>query len=376
MSISEAVAGLSLALLCYTYFGYPLLLALLCRVRSWQPVPDPAWEPSVSICVAAYNCAAYMDAKLRSLTALEYAADKVEILVYSDASSDGTDAEVLRWTAQDPRVRLVRGEVRSGKPTGLNRMCELAAGDVIVITDARQPLDPGALRALVRLLSAPEVGCVTGNLVLEGGAGSGMYWRYENWIRKHESRLGSLTGMTGPLSAVRRADLAPLPPDVILDDVWIPMQLRLRGARTLLAEDAIARDAAFSDEREFGRKVRTLAGNYQIFRRLPRLLLPLTNPSWFEMVSHKLARLLCPWALLALLVASIAATSVVPGQAQTGRLVCGLVLVVAQSGFYLVALLGERAGKLGRLARTFVVLNAAAVVGLWRFVTGTQRITW
>lgn len=374
LSIPAAVAGLSVVLLSYTYFGYPVLLALLGRLWPWRPAPDPTWEPTVSICVAAYNCAASMDAKLQSLAALDYPTDKMEILVYSDASTDGTDAIVSRWAERDSRVRLVRGDVRMGKPTGLNRMRELATGEVFVITDARQAIDREALRALLRLLSAPQVGCVTGNLVLEGAASSGMYWRYENWIRKQESRFGSVTGMTGPLSALRRRDLEPLPADLILDDVWIPMQLRLRRARVLLAEDAIARDQAFSDEREFGRKVRTLAGNYQLFRWMPGLLVPFVNPSWFETISHKVARLLCPWALLGLLVACAVGTVASPTGSMEQYLLRGLLL--AQIAFYALALLGRRASKPGSLARIFVVLNAAAVVGLWRFVTGTQRVTW
>jgi biofilm PGA synthesis N-glycosyltransferase PgaC len=258
-------------------------------------------------------------------------------------------------------------------PTGLNRIREKAGGEALVITDARQPVDQGALRALLRLLASPRVGCVTGNLVLEGAAGSGTYWRYENWIRKQESRFRSVTGMTGPLSALRRSDLGPLPADLILDDVWIPMQLRLRRLRVLLAEDAIARDQAFSDEREFARKVRTLAGNYQLFWRMPRLLLPFVNPSWFETISHKVARLVCPWLLLALPVVCVigAADNAVPVAQWFLR-----GLLVAQTGCYALALLGRWAGRAGSLARTFLVLNAAAVVGLWRFVTDTQRVTW
>lgn len=374
LSVTFWVAAAALVFLAYTYFGYPLLLAALARLAPWVPRPAESWEPSVSFCVAAYNCEAYIDAKLTSLLDLDYPAEKMEILVYSDASSDGTDVAVSAWAQRDPRVRLLRGEVRLGKPTALNAMRERATGEVLVITDARQPLDRSALRALLTFLSAPQVGCVTGNLVLEGRAGSGMYWRYENWIRKQESRFGSVTGMTGPLSALRRCDLAPLPADLILDDVWIPMTLRLRGQRVLLAEDAIARDRAFSDDREFGRKARTLAGNYQLFWRMPQLLLPFLNPSWFETVSHKIARLLCPWFLLLLLLAIPLVIAEVSLETFEGRFLLGLTL--AQIVFYALAALGSRAGKLGTLARTFVVLNTAAVVGLWRFVAGKQKVTW
>lgn len=367
LSFAFGVAAVALALLAYTYVGYPALIGFLARVFPWHPRPVPGWEPTVSICVAAYNCKAYITAKLDSLLALDYPADKIEILIYSDASTDGTDELMADRASRDPRVHLLRGETRMGKPTALNRMRERATGEVLVITDARQPLDRAALRALVSLLGAPEVGCVTGNLVLEGSAGSGVYWRYENWIRKQESRFGSVTGMTGPLSALRRSDLGQLPPNLILDDVWIPMQLRLRGMRVLLAEGAIARDKAFADDREFGRKARTLAGNYQVFGWMPRLLVPFVNPSWFETMSHKIARLLCPWCLLGLLVACVLG-------ARESALLSGL--VAAQILFYGLATAGNHAGRIGTVARTFVVLNVAAVVGLWRFAWGSQRVTW
>jgi cellulose synthase/poly-beta-1,6-N-acetylglucosamine synthase-like glycosyltransferase len=374
LNVFEIVAAGALILLAYTYFGYPLLLGLLARLFPWRPRPDPTWEPTVSLCVAAYNAEACLEAKLQSLVGQNYPADKLEILVYSDGSTDGTESMVAAWARRDPRVHLIRGETRQGKPTALNRMCEQATGEVLVITDVRQLVDSGALRALLSLLAAPEVGCVTGNLVLDGAEGSGVYWRYENWIRKQESRFRSVVGITGPLSALRRRDLGPLPVDLVLDDVWIPMQLRLRGARVLLAEDAIARDQTFSDEREFGRKARTLAGNYQLFSRMPSLLLPFVNPSWFETVSHKITRLLCPWAMLALLLACAAGALGSTYQGLQSALFRGLLLV--QIVFYCLAALGARAGRIGVLARTFVVLNAAALVGLWRFVAGRQKITW
>jgi poly-beta-1,6-N-acetyl-D-glucosamine synthase len=374
LNVFEIVAASALILLAYTYFGYPLLLGLLARLFPWRPRPDATWEPTVSLCVAAYNAEAYIEAKLQSLLGQAYPADEMEILVYSDGSTDGTASIVAAWAQRDPRVHLIRGATRQGKPTALNRMREQATGEVLVITDARQPVDSGALRALLSLLAAPEVGCVTGNLVLDGAEGSGVYWRYENWIRKQESRLGSVVGMTGPLSALRRCDLGPLPVDLVLDDLWIPMQLRLRGVRVLLAEDAIARDRAFADEREFGRKARTLAGNYQLFSRMPGLLLPFVNPSWFETVSHKIARLLCPWAMLALLLACTAGAAGLISQARPSEVM--LRLLLAQLACYALAGLGARVGRMGALARTFVVLNAAAVVGLWRFVAGRQKITW
>jgi cellulose synthase/poly-beta-1,6-N-acetylglucosamine synthase-like glycosyltransferase len=324
----------------------------------------------VTVCVAAYNVALTLDAKIASLLAQRYPRDKLEILVYSDGSTDGTDDLVRLWAQRDPRVRLLRGTRRQGKPTGLNRMREAARGEVLLITDARQPLAPGALRALLDVLADPGVGCVTGNLILRGDAGSGIYWRYENWIRRQEAGFRSVVGMTGPIAALRKSDLGLLPADLILDDVWIPMRLRLRGRKVLFAEDAIAYDRAFEDDREFARKVRTLAGNYQIFARMPALLSPAANPSWFETVSHKVMRLVCPWALLTLFLASAA------GLAATDGAVGWQLLFGAQIAFYGAAIIGRRAGKVAGVARTFLVLHVAALVGLYRYLTGQQKVTW
>jgi hypothetical protein len=153
------------------------------------------------------------------------------------------------------------------------------------------------------------------------------------------------------------------------------MRLRLEGRRVLFAEDAIAWDEAFADDREYGRKVRTLAGNYQLFSLLPRLLLPFGNPSWFETFSHKLLRLVCPWALVALLAATL--LSLLLPSADPPAIALALrVLLGGQAAFYLLALVGPAAGKLGSLCRTFVVLNTAAVVGLYRHLRGAQKVTW
>lgn len=364
------VALVCLALLAYTYVGYPLLIGALARLRPRSPRLHRDWQPTVTACVAAYNVAETIDAKLASLTAQQYPAAKLEILIYSDGSTDATDQIVAAWSARDTRIRLIRGERRLGKPTGLNRMRAQARGEVLLITDARQPLAPGALRALLDVLGDLGVGCVTGNLVLQGSAGSGVYWRYENWIRRQEARFRSVVGMTGPLAALRKSDLDLLPADLILDDIWIPMRLRLRGRRVLFSEEAVAYDQAFDDAREFGRKVRTLAGNYQIFARMPALLSPLANPSWFETVSHKVMRLVCPWALVALFVVSLA------GLQASGGAMGWRVLTAAQLGFYGLALLGRRAGRWAGVARTFLVMHVAALVGLWRFARGTQKVTW
>ncbi|HET6146736.1 MAG TPA: glycosyltransferase family 2 protein [Polyangia bacterium] len=371
-------ALLAVALLAYTYVGYPIVIGVLARLfPRKRAVSDDAELPTVTVCLPVFNAASYLPAKIESLLAQDYPAERVQILITCDGCTDSSEA-VARELAASPaaggRIRVLVAPGRSGKPTALNSMSAQATGDLLLLNDVRQPLARTAMRALARELSDPAVGVATGNLVLAGAAGSGVYWRYENWIREQESRFRGVVGMTGPIAMMRRADFAPLPPDIILDDVWIPMQLGLAGKRVAFVAEAEARDAAFEDDREFKRKARTLAGNYQLFARLPALLSPLANRIWFETFSHKIMRLLAPWILLWL--AAVSVLGATSATAPTATVVLLRALLIAQALFYLAAAAGRRAGRLGGLARTFVVLNSAALVGLWRYLSGRQRITW
>ena len=366
---------IALVLLGYTYAGYPIAIGLLARLfgNRRAPAADPAGRPpSVTVCLPVYNGAAFLPAKIRSLFAQDYPADRFEILVYCDGIGDDSE-RVARELAASPeaagRLRVITATERKGKPTALNVMGQAATGDLLLLNDVRQPLSPNAMSALVAAMADGAVGCATGNLVLAGGAGSGVYWRYENWIRLQESRFRGVVGMTGPIAMMRRADLRPLPEDLILDDVWIPMQLGLAGKRVAFVPEAEAHDAAFEDDREFRRKARTLAGNYQLFARMPALLSPFANRIWFETISHKIMRLAAPWLLVLLAVTSASA-------AVTGASLGMRALLAGQIGFYAAAAVGARAGRLAGVARTFVVLNAAALVGLYRYLTGRQRVTW
>ena len=376
MALLTSLLAAPLGLLAYTYAGYPLLIGALARLR---PAPAPApgdFEPSVTACVPVYNGASFLAAKLDSLLAQDYPKEKLEILVFSDGSTDETEALVRSYADHHGGIQLIVSAERVGKPTALNRMVGRARGEVLLMTDARQPLAPGALGALVARLAPGDVGCVSGNLVMTGGAGAGAYWRYEKWIRRQEARFRGMVGVTGALYVVRKADVAELPADLILDDMWVPMRLRLEGKRILWCDEAEAYDQAFDDEKEFGRKVRTLAGNYQLFGLLPGQLSPFSNPSWFETVSHKVLRLACPFGMVVLLGASSAAVAAAGVSLSTAASLGASGLLAGQLGFYALALVGPRAGKLGGLARTFVVMNAAAVMGLVRHLTAAQRVTW
>lgn len=361
-----AAALICLGVLIYTYLGYPVLIAVLARIWPLRVRRDPAYEPTVSVLIPVFNARRYIGPKLDSLLALDYPDDLIEIIVCSDASDDGSDDVILDYAERHPNIRYLRAERRSGKPAGINRMLEMATGEVLLMTDIRQPLDAAALRELVAPLSDPSVGAVSGNLVLTGSSGAGAYWHYEKWLRRSESRFRSVVGVSGSIYVLRRSDMEPLADDLILDDLWVPMRLRLQRRKILFEETARAFDEAFEDQREFGRKVRTLAGNYQLFARMPSTLVPFLNPSFFEVVSHKVLRLVCPWALLLLALVSLLGI-------QEPLLA---VLALGQAVFYAAALAGKRVGRLGSLARTFVVLNAAAVLGLYRYLADAQKVTW
>jgi cellulose synthase/poly-beta-1,6-N-acetylglucosamine synthase-like glycosyltransferase len=372
-------AVVMLALLAFTYVGYPATIGLLAklapapaRIKTDGGGAAESALPSVSICLPVCDGASFLAAKIESLLAQDYPAERIEIVIYCDGCRDDSEA-IARALAATPRaggrIKVIAAAERLGKPTGINAVAAAATGELLLLNDVRQPLSPGATRALAAALVDPAVGCATGELVLAGGAGSGVYWKYERWIRGQESRFRGVVGMTGAIAMMRRADFTPLPAGTILDDVLMPMRLVLAGKRVALVGDAQAFDAAFEDDREFRRKVRTLTGNYQLFAMMPALLAPWRNPIWFETFSHKLLRLAAPWFMVVLFLVSLAAAAVAGGGPW-------VLLLAAQIAFYLAAVAGRRVGPIGGLARTFVVLNAAAVVGLWRFITRGQRVTW
>jgi cellulose synthase/poly-beta-1,6-N-acetylglucosamine synthase-like glycosyltransferase len=305
---------LSIGMIAYVYAGYPLLLALWARVVRRDP-RKPALNtiarwPSISIVLAARNEASRLTERIENLLQIAYPGPR-EIIVVSDGSTDGT-ADVLRRFGHDVRVLEVPA---GGKPLALNAGVSAASGEILVFADARQRFAPDALMELVANFEVPTVGGVTGELVLDVehqveteagvGDGVGLYWRYEKWLRRNESRVWSTLGATGAIYAMRRTLWRPLPANTLLDDVLAPMRAVLDGWRIVFEDRAKAYDRASSDAAaEWPRKVRTLAGNYQVLAQEPRLLLPLRNPVWLQYMSHKIGRLVVPWALVGAFLAS------------------------------------------------------------------------
>jgi cellulose synthase/poly-beta-1,6-N-acetylglucosamine synthase-like glycosyltransferase len=358
----------------YTFLGYAGWLWLRVRLRP-RPTQQAAVTPSVSVVMVVRNEAAVLERKLENLLRLHYPEELREIIVVSDGSTDATPAILARYESAG-KIKAIFLTQFSGKPAGLQESLLAARGEVVVFTDVRQMIEADALCLLMESFADSSVGCVSGELMLgdpesgESARGMGLYWRMEKKVREWESASGSVVGATGAFYAARRELIVPPPPETILDDVFIPMQIVRQGWRVGFDPRARAWDAPdLGGAREFARKVRTLGGNYQLLQLSPWLLSG-KNPLRFEFISHKLLRLLAPFALAATLLTS----AVLSGPVYRAA----LVLQLAFYGLSLLAMAHVRLGPIGRLsdaALTFVVLNTAAVVAFFRFVTG-RKMAW
>lgn len=359
----------SLALVAYAYVGYAMLLAFLAKFRT-RPIKAAPIQPQISILIAAHNEQANLPRKLAGLYGLSYPQDRLEIVVASDGSTDGTN-EILR--AHTPRVVPVLIPEAGGKALALNRAVAACKGEILVFMDARQTVNSEAVSELAACFADPTVGAVSGELHLETEDGQpspdalGLYWKIEKTVRKLESNTGSVVGVTGALFAMRRELFVSLPAGTLLDDVLTPMNVARTGKRVLFLETAIARDRIFVQPgKEFARKVRTLTGNYQLLQVAPWLI-SLRNPLLFRLISHKLMRLVVPFLLLILLITSALVTGPVYRFAFLVQL---LVYAVALLG---AALPSTRRFRAVSIAYTFVLLNVAATMAFYNFVAGRAR---
>jgi biofilm PGA synthesis N-glycosyltransferase PgaC len=359
----------------YTYLGYAGLLWVRAQLSPW-PVRRAPEEPGVSVVMVVRNEERVLESKLRNLLDLDYPPESCQIVVVSDGSTDRTEA-ILREHVNNPRMHVVMNQLPRGKASGLNDALAWVQGEIVVFTDARQKIEPGALRILLENFADPEVGCVSGELMLgdpaagETRQGMGLYWRIEKSIRELEAASGSVVGATGALYAVRRGLLTGLPEGTILDDVYIPLQVVRQGRRVVFEPRARAWDSPdLGGGLEFARKVRTLSGNYQLVQLMPWVLSS-HNPVLLRFVSHKLLRLVVPFALTAILISSLWLRAPLYRMA--------LVLQLAFYGLALLALARLlKAGILGRaadVAATFVLLNTAAVIAFANFVVG-RKAAW
>ncbi len=362
-----AVGALALAA-AYILIGYPLLLALLAS-RFGNPIKKIPQLKPVTILIAVYNGESVIGEKLRSVIALDYPKELLEVFVISDGSTDRTNEIARGFAAQGIQlIELPRG----GKPVALNAGIARATGEILVLTDARQTLEPSSVRHLVACFSDPTVGAVSGDLPMRPGVSdeqgsTSLYWVIERWIRNNLGRIDSTFGTTGPFYAMRRSLAPVMPPDTLLDDMYLPLHGYFQGYRVVYDPEAIGWEQPFSIKGEFRRKVRTQAGVYQIMRLYPALLF--RNRMWFHFVSYKVGRLALPWILIAMFAVSF-------GLPRPWN----FWIVGAQALFYLLALADfiiPRRLVLKRLsspARAFVNLMAAAALAVSVFFVPPHKL--
>jgi cellulose synthase/poly-beta-1,6-N-acetylglucosamine synthase-like glycosyltransferase len=305
----EGVFWFSVLFVFYVYAGYPAVLLIWKRIGA-RPIRKKYSEPPVSIVIAAHNEKERIEKKLRNCLSLRYPKDKLQIIVSLDGPTDGSEFLVWKYAAQG--IEMVHSRQHTGKAGALNRAMRRATGEIVVFADVRQMFDFDSIRELVANFADDSVGAVSGELLLTGEGEQesttdvGLYWRYEKALRSFESQIHSIAGATGAIYAIRRELYEELPEDTLLDDVLTPLRIVLKGKRTVFDADAKAYDdVACCPLAEYGRKVRTLAGNYQLLKQLPESLAPWRNPIFIQFVSHKVGRLLVPWALTSLFVSNL-----------------------------------------------------------------------
>lgn len=366
-----AAAGL----LAYVYAGYPLLLAAVSLfVR--RPRAEPGYQPRLSVLIAAYNEEAHIAAKLRQTLALDYPADRLEVVVVSDGSSDATAAEVE--ALGDPRVRLLRIPERRGKTSAQNLGVRECGGEVVAFSDATTLYHPQALRYLAANYADPRVGAVSGRYQYfdPGGSPTGLgtiaFWSYENLVKVLQSRIRTITGCCGCIYSVRRDLYTELPADIISDLVQ-PLKVIEKGYRVVFEGRALAyEETTQSTAEEFSMRVRVATRGMRGLLSMRKLLVPWRH-GWvaFQLLSHKVLR----WLVAVYLTVLLASSAVLAGRAFYRW------ALVLQAAFYSTAALSSlvpvhRRWKALGIPLYFCTLNAAALLSLVELARGRKYVVW
>jgi cellulose synthase/poly-beta-1,6-N-acetylglucosamine synthase-like glycosyltransferase len=368
----------AVSLILYVYAGYPALLYLLSRWRRNRVFSQSSELPRVSLLISAYNESAVIAEKSRNALTLDYPRGRIEILVISDCSDDGTD-EIVKTFAPHG-VRLVRLIERLGKSAGLNLGAQQASGDIFVFSDANAMYLPDAIRQLVQHFADPRVGYVVGNARYIHAPGQptsaeseGLYWKLETWMKEKESDFGSVVGGDGAIYAIRRKLFTPLLPTDI-NDFLNPLQIIACGYRGVYEPSAICyEEAGDSFEKEFHRKVRIISRSLNALRRAPRVLLPWVQPRhWFALVSHKVLRWSAPVFLLFVFFGSLL----------LWQWPFYHFAAVLQFCFYALAAVGWAGKSRGSIPKIlylpyyFCLVNLASLLGIFKFLSGSLSPTW
>jgi cellulose synthase/poly-beta-1,6-N-acetylglucosamine synthase-like glycosyltransferase len=369
----------SVGAMAYVYVGYPLLLFFVSRIWNRRVTKAPI-TPTVTMVIAAYNEEQAIAGKLDNSLALDYPADRLDILIASDGSTDGTNRIVREYRARHPERVTLLDLPRGGKTVGQNRAADVARGEILVFSDATTMYDAGAVRAMVANYADPLVGSVGGDVryVREGeeatSKGRQMYWNYEASIRRWESRIFTVIGATGCIYSMRKSLYTHLDPAAISDFVQ-PARALLKGYRSVVEDDATCYEVAESKQMgdELRRRARVVNRGLRGVGYMSEVLNPLRHPFLlFQIVSHRLLRWGIPFFLIAALVANAFLLD-----APFYRLT--FALQVAFYGGALAALVLDRWHIRPRglfVPLYFCLVNLAPLLAVWSLLKGEKKIVW
>jgi len=364
-----------LLILLYTFIGYPIILKALSSKKTMTSVANAEVLPELTILLCVYNGAHLLKRRIDDIMSNGYPVELIKLIVVSDGSTDKPHLTINSLNYSN--VELLHYDNNKGKSFALNEGLKMAKTEIVAFADIRQTFAKGTLEQLAVSFEDATIGAASGNLhILKDKenleSDPGLYWQYEKWIRQKESDLYSLLGVTGAIYMARRALIPSVPEGTLLDDMYVPLSMVKSGYQIKFVESAIAYDKSSSSiKEEFNRKVRTLAGNFQLISLLPWLINPVANPVFFQFVSHKVLRLLMPYALIFLLLTSILGTSLFYELA-----------TAAQVMFYIYSLISYELIKKNKrlpfsaLCVSFCSLNLAALIAGWKYYFSASENLW
>lgn len=383
MSLIECLFWFGLFIVFYSYIGYGIVLYVLVKIKkifSGKQVFESGYEPHVSLVVPCFNEAEYIEDKIKNSLALDYPKDKLQLIFISDGSNDDTPDRIKKY----PEVLGLHETARNGKAAAMNRAMQYVKSPIVVFCDANTDLNPQAIREMVKHYADPKVGAVTGEKRIinkdrenASGAGEGIYWKYESFLKQLDSDFYTIVGAAGELMSYRTSLYRELPKDTLLDDLMQSMQIANDGYRVIYEKQAYAAETASANVgEELKRKVRIAAGAFQSMTRLVKGFNLIGNfKVSFMFISHRVLRwTLAPLALLCLFLFNI------PLAYNLGSIY--LWLMVAQIVFYTMALLGwylanrQIKVKILFVPYYFFIMNLCMYLGFFRFIKGKQSANW
>ena len=376
------VFWVSVFLVCYTYVGYAVLLWIMVKIKKEKTLPEICEFPDVTLLIAAYNEKNYVDLKINNSRELDYPKEKLHQVWITDGSDDGSD-EMLK---QYPDVTVYHQSEREGKIAAINRGMKLITTPIVVFSDANAMLGRESVLRIARLFADPEVGCVSGEKRIfdnekdtAAGAGEGIYWKYESFLKRFDARLYSVVGAAGELFAIRSELFTEVEDDTLLDDFIISLRIAMQGFTTQYDPEAYACETSSENiKEELKRKIRIASGGFQAITRLKSLLNIFKYRTLsFQYISHRVLRwTLAPLSLLTLLISNLVIVRV-------GEGFCFFTLaLVFQLLFYTLALFGwifenrKIRFKILFVPYYFFIMNLAAYLGFGAYVTKKQDVKW